>query len=82
MKHMKLSKIGSAILKEISGMRPIDLANGIGVSKSHLNYIITGERRFSLKVAKRLAELTSISAREWCIMQLDHELPEDRAEGR
>jgi len=46
-------------------MRPLDLANSLGISKTFLNYLIRGDRKLTVRIAKRLASVTGKSAREW-----------------
>jgi len=81
MKQKTISSIGAVLRDEAipsTGMRPCDFAKSLGVSRTHLYNIIRGDRRLTLKVAKRLGELTDKSAREWLQTQMDQDLPEPR----
>ena len=73
MELKKTSSLGSVLLNEMSG-RPCDFARNIGISKSHLNYLIRGDRRLTWKIARRLSELTDKSAHEWLVLQADQDL--------
>jgi addiction module HigA family antidote len=75
MERKKTSRLGSVILSETSG-RPCDFARNLGISKTHLNYLIRGDRRITWKVARRLGELTKRSAREWLALQANADLAE------
>jgi len=65
MTHAKISILGAAILDETAGMRACDRANALGVSETFLNYLIRGDRRLTVRMAKRLAGVTSKSALQW-----------------
>ncbi len=81
MEQKKRSSVGAFLFDKAipsTGMRKCDFAKTLGISRTHLYDIIRGDRRLTLKVAKRLGEVTDKPAHEWLQMQMAEDLPESR----
>jgi len=50
-------------------LKPIDIANAIGISERHARYILNDQRRPSLDVAKKLEIATGVPVEVWLIRE-------------
>lgn len=68
--------VGEYIFDEIEarGMKQIELANVLGLSKSEISLIIHGKRNITVPVALKLEKLLGISAEVWMNLQIKFEI--------
>jgi HTH-type transcriptional regulator/antitoxin HigA len=68
--------VGEYIFDEIEarGMKQIELANALGLSKSEISLIVHGKRNITVPIALKLEKLLGISAEVWMNLQVKFEI--------
>lgn len=59
---------------EARGMKQVDLAEALGVSKSEINLIIHGKRNITALMAVMLEDVFEIAAEVWMNLQVKYEI--------
>jgi addiction module HigA family antidote len=59
---------------EARGIRQIDLANHLGLSKTEINLVVHGKRGITVPLAVMLEKIFGISAETWMNLQVKYEI--------
>lgn len=59
---------------EIRGMKQVDLANELGLSKTEINLVVHGKRGITVPLAVKLEKVFGISAETWMNLQIKYEI--------
>lgn len=59
---------------EARGMKQVDLATALGVSKTEVSLVVNGKRGITVLLAVKLEKLFDISAETWMNLQIKYEI--------
>ena len=59
---------------EARGIKQVDLANELGLSKTEVNLVVHGKRGITVPLAVKLERLLGISAETWMNLQIKYEI--------
>ena len=63
---------------EARGMKQVDLASAVGMSKSEISLLLSGKRNITILLAMQLEKLFEINAETWMNIQVKYDIEKVR----